>query len=124
MEKNINLSADNLPLDARWIYKIAPAPAWAEAAALGQFDGSALDLADGYIHLSPADQVAGTLARWFPGESDLVLVSFDPNGLGEALRWERARGGVLFPHLYAPLPTAAAIEVVALDWDGARHQAR
>ena len=37
-----------------------------------------------------------------------MLVAVDAEGLGAALRWEPSRGGDLFPHLYGPLPTAAA----------------
>ena len=44
--------------------------------------------------------MAETAARHFATESDLVLVAFDPDRLGPALRWEPSRGGALFPHLY------------------------
>ena len=33
----------------------------------------------------------------------IVLVAFDPDRLGPALRWEPSRGGALFPHLYRSL---------------------
>ena len=38
--------------------------------------------------------------------SGLMLLAVEAEGLGPALRWERARGGDLFPHLYAPLRRA------------------
>jgi uncharacterized protein (DUF952 family) len=40
---------------------------------------------------------------------DLMLVAIDGTALGPALKWEAARGGVLFPHLYAPLPLDAVV---------------
>ncbi|WP_323717008.1 DUF952 domain-containing protein [Paracoccus aminovorans] len=64
--------------------------------------GAPVDLADGYIHLSTAAQVPGTLARHFAGESGLHLLAIETEGL-PALRWEPSRGGDLFPHLYREL---------------------
>ncbi len=57
------------------LYKVVPASVWHNAHADGEFAGHAIDLADGYIHLSTPDQVEETLARHFAGQSDLVLVS-------------------------------------------------
>ena len=103
------------------VYKILSGAEWDEAAAKGRFDGSADDLRDGFVHLSAADQAAETARRYFSGRHDLVLAAFEAAALGPALKWEPSRGGALFPHLYAPLPTAAAVEVrpLALGPDGA-----
>jgi uncharacterized protein (DUF952 family) len=87
----------------RTIYKICPRALWREAEALGRFDGAPVDHADGYIHLSTAEQVKETASKHFAGQDDLLLVAVDADRLGPALRWERSRGGALFPHLYAPL---------------------
>ena len=101
-------------------YKILPRADWEAALAKGRYDGSPFDLADGFIHLSGADQAAETAVKYFTGQAGLVMVRFDTDDLGPALRWEPSRGGALFPHLYAPLPTAAALEVreLTLDADG------
>ena len=98
----------------RMIFKICASAAWDEACAAGRFAGAPVDLADGFIHLSAADQVRETAAKWFAGQDGLVLVGFDPDALGPELRWEASRGGALFPHLYAPLPTDAARLVAPL----------
>lgn len=99
------------------IYKIMPAADWAAAQAGGAYRGSADDARDGFIHFSTRDQVAGTLAKHFAGQTRLVLVEIDPLMLGSALRWEPSRGGQLFPHLYDDLPVTAAtsVEPVAAD---------
>jgi uncharacterized protein (DUF952 family) len=89
------------------IYKICEAALWAEAQRTGEFRGSAVDFADGYIHFSTAAQVADTAAKHFTGLSDLVLVAVEADDLGGALKWEPSRGGALFPHLYGALPVAA-----------------
>ncbi|NCU19296.1 DUF952 domain-containing protein [Candidatus Falkowbacteria bacterium] len=85
------------------IYKIFRRPEWDAFRAAGETSGAPVDLADGFIHFSTAAQVVGTAARHFATESDLVLVAFEAEALGPALRWEPSRGGALFPHLYRPL---------------------
>lgn len=73
----------------------------------GSFAGAPVDLADGYIHLSTADQLAGTLDKHFAGQSGLHIAAIDLALLGNAVRWEPSRGGALFPHIYGLLPLAA-----------------
>lgn len=90
-------------------WKIADREDWRRARARGAYAGSALDRADGFIHLSAADQLAETAARHFAGRDDLTLLTVDLSGLAE-VRWEPSRGGALFPHLYAALPIAAVTE--------------
>ena len=92
------------------IYKICPAALWREAVAAGVFRGSAVDLADGFIHFSTATQVAETAVRHFAGQDDLVLAAFDDGDIGD-VRYEPSRGGQLFPHLHAPLDPKQALWV-------------
>ena len=92
----------------RYVYKVASRSAWEHASRDGRFVGSADDLRDGFIHLSLASQLAGTLAKHFRGQTDLILIQFDTTELGDALRWEPSRGGENFPHLYGTLPTEKA----------------
>ena len=77
----------------------------------GAFIGAPVDLADGYIHMSTADQVAETLAKHFSGQQGLVIATVDLTPLGESVKWEVSRGGALFPHLYGPLPMTAVVSV-------------
>ncbi len=96
------------------IYKVCAQGAWKNACETGHFAGSADDLRDGFIHFSTAKQLRGTLAKHFAGQSDLVLVQVDPRVLTAEMRWEASTGGKLYPHLYGPLPTAAAVRVSPL----------
>lgn len=91
------------------IYKIFRAPEWAALQEAGETDGAPVDLADGFIHFSTAEQVAETAAKHFAGEDGLVLLAVDAETLGEALRWEPSRGGALFPHLYRRLRLAEVL---------------
>ena len=103
------------------IFKICSRSEWESASAAGAYKGSADDLRDGYIHLSTAGQAAETARKYFSNHRDLLLVAFDAATLGERLRWEPSRGGALFPHCYADLPTAEALGVqpLTLNGDGA-----
>jgi uncharacterized protein (DUF952 family) len=99
------------------IYKILSRAAWDAALAQGRFDGSPVDLADGFIHLSGADQAQETAAKWFAGQADLVLLGVEAETLGAALKWEASRGGALFPHLYRPLLPTEVVTCRDLDLD-------
>jgi uncharacterized protein (DUF952 family) len=101
------------------IYKILPRAAWTAAHEAGRFEGSPLDLADGFIHFSTAAQAQETARRHFSGQSDLVVLEVEADDLGEALRWEPSRGGDLFPHLYGPLAASQVRYVTAAPLDDA-----
>ena len=93
-------------------FKILTADQWAQFEADGVFHGAPIDLADGYIHLSTADHVQGTLDKHFAGQTELVIAEIDLEALGDAVRWEVSRRGALFPHVYGALPMSAVIRVV------------
>ncbi len=93
------------------IYKILPRWEWDAALDARRFNGSAVDLQDGFIHFSTAEQAQETARRHFAGQEDLLVLAVEAADLGRALRWEASRGGALFPHLYAHLDTALVREV-------------
>jgi uncharacterized protein (DUF952 family) len=87
------------------IYKILDRQDWDAAKAAGRYDGSRVDLLDGFIHFSTAAQAPETARRHFSHQADLVVLEVEADDLGAALKWEPSRGGELFPHLYASLAT-------------------
>lgn len=93
------------------VYKILPRADWDAAVKAGRFGGSPADARDGFIHFSTAAQARETAAKHFAGQAGLVLAGFDAAALGAALRWEPSRNGDLFPHLYATLDPALAVEI-------------
>lgn len=105
---------------AALIYKICPRPLWREAEDTGVFHGAPIDLSDGFIHFSTAEQMAETAAKHFSGQNDLLLIAVDAGALGDALRYEVSRGGALFPHLYGPLAldTVHWVKPLPLGQDG------
>jgi uncharacterized protein (DUF952 family) len=103
------------------IYKICDRDDWEMALAQGDFAGSAVDVKDGYIHFSTAHQLRETARRHFAGRHGLVLLAVAAEALGGDLRWEKSRGGDLFPHLYAPLATRHVHSAVPLPWRDIAH---
>jgi uncharacterized protein (DUF952 family) len=81
----------------------------------GTFEGAPIDVADGYIHLSTAGQLNETVDKHFAGQRDLAVAAVDLDVLGAALRWERSRGGQLFPHLYGRLTLDSVIAYGPLE---------
>ncbi len=96
----------NLPATA---FKILTSEQWAQFAADGVFQGAPIDITDGYIHMSTADQVGETIRKHFAGQTELVIAEVDLALLGDAVKWEVSRGGELFPHLYSSLQWSAVI---------------
>ena len=84
------------------IYKILPRAEWRAAQVAGAFAGSAVDLADGYIHMSTEAQLAETARRHFAGRGDLLLLTVDLGRFGDH---DRPRRGA--HHMHAIDPVAA-----------------
>jgi uncharacterized protein (DUF952 family) len=106
------MSADAPALIA---YKVLTAEQMAQLEADGTFAGAPVDLSDGYIHLSTAEQLEETLTKHFAGQADLHIAAVDLDAMGDAVRWEPSRGGALFPHIYAVLPLSAVVAYSALE---------
>ncbi|MDA7766884.1 DUF952 domain-containing protein [Alphaproteobacteria bacterium] len=100
------------------IYKICDADLWDSAEKIGRFTGAEIDLKDGFIHFSTADQLAETLRLHFSGRDGLRLITVDASLLD--IQWEPARSGDLFPHLYTDLPLSAvrSVDPLPLGSDG------
>ena len=94
-------------------YKILSSGEFAALQA-GDFAGAPIDIADGYIHLSTASQLPGTLEKHFAGRTDLIIAAIDLKALGKKIRWEISRGDALFPHLYGRLQAANVIAAIPL----------
>jgi uncharacterized protein (DUF952 family) len=104
------------------IFHLARREEWVAAQRTGQYGGSSHDRSDGFIHFSTAETVSESAARHRAGDSNLVLIAVESRGLEGALRWEKARGGMLFPHLYGTLPIERVkwVKELPLGVDG-RH---
>ena len=127
-------------MQVKTIYRLMTSKEWEDAWAEGVYRGSATDRRDGFIHLSTASQIAETARKHYSGIPDLVLLSIDVEMIeklqppeaegagstlpssplvregerreGPSLRWEPAREGELFPHLYTNLPVTAVKSMI------------
>ncbi len=100
------------------IYKIFHADEWARLLHDGETPGAPIDVTDGYVHFSTAEQLAKTLELHFAGATGLMILSVDEVSLGDALKWEPSRGGALFPHLYRNLRLTDVTWARAVGDDG------
>ena len=104
------------------IYKLFRADEWADLQTQGETKGAPIDVTDGYVHFSTAAQAAETAAKYFAGVEGLVLLALQSDNLGDDLRWEPARNGALFPHLYRALRMSDVLWSAALPLVDGVHQ--
>jgi uncharacterized protein (DUF952 family) len=98
-------------------YKVLTAEQMAALERDAIFAGAPVDLADGYVHLSTAEQLDETVDRHFAGQTDLHIAAVDLEAQGSAIHWEPSRGGALFPHLYGPLLLETVIAYGPMERD-------
>ena len=105
-------------MENRWIYHLSRQIDWLSSETANTYSGSKEDRIDGYLHFSTAKQVIESAKKHRKGELDLLLLEVDTKKLHNSdLRWEPARRGELFPHLYGALNKDAIARVIKLPLD-------
>lgn len=96
------------------IYHVTKRSDWEEAIKKNEYTHPALT-AEGFIHCSQEEQVAGVLQRYFAGQSDLVRLTIDTDKLIPrwVFEWSPSTHDS-FPHVYGPINLDAVIEVSSL----------
>ena len=88
------------------VYKILTIEEW-ENAQKNNLISTSLDNKDGFVHLSNAKQIAGTLALYFSDQDRAALLEIDAESVREALVYENTKPGLKrsgeFPHFYGDL---------------------
>ncbi len=97
------------------VFKILTPQQWRDFLAENSFAGSPDDMRDGFVHLSRASQVRGTLKRHFLYQTELVLVELDAVTLGAPLIYEVSRGGERFPHFHGALEMPAVRRIWSIE---------
>ncbi len=93
------------------IYHVTSPAEWELALKEGFYVAPSL-LAEGFIHLSKAHQVAGVLERYYSGQTGLILLTVDPSKLTVPLKYELAPAlHEWFPHVYGTIPVEAVVAV-------------
>lgn len=81
----------------RYIYKIVPSTAPVREPIPERLTVSELDKADGFIHLSMAHQVGGTLKAFFTEEPLVYVLRIEYHRVIQDIRWESPDGKVSGP---------------------------
>jgi uncharacterized protein (DUF952 family) len=94
------------------IYHVTTKQEWNNAVEQGFYESPSL-AAEGFIHCSQENQVAGVLERYFAGEKDIVKLVIDTDKLSSryVFEWSPSVEDT-FPHIYGPINTDAVVEVV------------
>lgn len=87
------------------VYHIAKSDVWERESCGGEYRHPSLET-EGFIHCSLAEQVPGTLEKYFPPREGLVLLEIEVERLRSELRYENG-----FPHIYGPLNVEAVVAV-------------
>jgi uncharacterized protein (DUF952 family) len=103
------------------LFHIVERGIWALAESAGEYRPESLQ-SEGFVHFSFAGQVNDTAQRHYADAVNLCVVEIDPGRLAVPVVIEDSHGaGAAFPHVYAAIPTDAAVAVHDLprDADGA-----
>ena len=79
------------------IYKILTSDQWDDLQRLGESTGAPVDIADGFVHFSTAEQVRETAAKHFAGQDGLRLLALEAETLGDAVHQDRLTASHPFP---------------------------
>ena len=102
----------------KWIYHLSRKKDLDASSRLKFYIPSEEDKNDGFIHFSTANQVAVSARKYRNGESDIFLLEVDAHLIPKNLRWEPARDGDLFPHLYDKLLKEYITQLTPIPLDG------
>lgn len=91
------------------IYHIADTNAWERAQQNGRYVHPTLST-EGFIHTSTKDQLENTANRYFKDCTEIVVLFIEEDSVDEAIRYEPATGGELYPHIYGALNIEAVVQ--------------
>ncbi len=96
------------------IYHLIARDAWERAQSAAEYRAESLET-EGFIHCSQdLEQLLRVADRLYAGRADLLALEVDTRRLASAVKWEPARSGEVYPHIYGPLSTGAVVGVRAL----------
>lgn len=96
------------------IYHVVTTQNWQKALQQGFYEAASL-AAEGFIHASKAEQVAGVLERYYKNQVNLLLLHIDETKLTAALKFELAPSvNEEFPHIFGRLNLDAVIKIETL----------
>ena len=96
------------------IYHVTTAGDWDAARQKGFYEHPSLT-AEGFIHCSQENQVAGVLERYFGGQTNLIKLVIDTDRLTShfVFDWSPTTQDT-FPHIYGPINLDAVTETISV----------
>jgi len=94
---------------------------WKAAQAAGEVTSESLPI-EGFVHCCTQQQLLGVVERYYADRTDLLVLSIDPELLGDVeLKWEapahldgspntEAEEAQRYPHVYGPIPVTAVVD--------------
>ncbi len=102
------------------IFHITTHTAWAASEHSDSYRSESLTT-EGFIHCSLSTQLERVLSTHFKHQTDLILLTIDPEQVKAEIRYENSHGdGEHFPHIYGPLNRDAVQSVQVLQREGDR----
>ena len=92
------------------IYHIAAPAIWESKKDENFYEAESLTT-EGFIHCSYENQLDSVLERYYKNESEMMVLSINPNLLTAALIAERSTGGEIYPHIYGKINRSAIVNV-------------
>ncbi len=83
---------------------------WEHAQGEGAYRTDSL-ATEGFIHCSTPEQIVATAQRHRAGQQGLLLLVIDPQRVRAEIRYEAAKNGESYPHIYGTLNTDAVTSV-------------
>ena len=96
------------------IYRLITTQDWALAQTVGSLTPNDADKASGFMHFSPAAEVAETARRYFNANSPPLVLELDSEDFGQDLKMEcvPSRNNVAFPHYFGSLVRVTYVKAV------------
>lgn len=101
-------------LEPQGLFHLATAEEWDQYQSVGAIEPPSLST-EGFVHCSWGQQVAVTVAKHFGGVTEVLALQLDPSLLNAEMVEEDTSGaGMLFPHVYGPIPVVAVTQVTKI----------
>lgn len=89
------------------IYHLTNTPDWEPERQSGEYRAESLE-SEGFIHCSQSeDQMLQVANRLYSDQREMLVLDVDTARLVSPVKYEEARSGGVFPHIYGPLNTDA-----------------
>ena len=96
------------------IYHVTTQSEWDSAQVSGKYSAPSL-AAEGFIHCSTKEQVAGVIDRYYKNKPDLILLHLEELKITSPLKFELATSvNEMFPHIFGHINIDAVIKTEKL----------